>query len=204
MEALLFGTLGLKKFSIFVQDYGAPIGFRIASGHPDAIEGIVIQNGNTYIEGVSEAFAPFKPFWADRNAETEAPIRNMLLAETTKFQYTHGAKNPSKISPDSYTFDQIFLDRPGNDLVQLNLFHDYQSNVALYPKWQAYFRHKQPPTLITWGKNDPFFTVPGAEAFLRDLPKAQLHLLDTGHFALEEDCDEIAKLILAFLDKNVR
>ena len=199
VEALLFGSLGLKKFSIFVQDYGAPVGFRIASGHPGAIEGIIVQNGNAYIEGVGEAFAPFKPFWADRNAETEAPLRTMLAAETTTFQYTHGIKDASKISPDSYTSDQIFLDRPGNDLIQLNLFHDYQSNVALYPKWQAYFRDKQPPTLITWGKNDPFFTVAGAEAYLRDLPKAELHLLDTGHFALEEESEAIATHIRRFL-----
>ncbi|MEW5978758.1 MAG: alpha/beta hydrolase [Acidobacteriota bacterium] len=199
LEALLFGTLGLKRFSIFVQDYGAPVGFRIASQHPDSVEGVVVQNGNAYIEGVSEAFAPFKPFWDNRTPETEAPIRSMLTAEMTKFQYTHGAKDASKISPDSYTFDQSFLNRPGNDLVQLNLFHDYQLNVMLYPKWQEYFRDKQPPTLITWGKNDPFFTVAGAEAFLRDLPRAELHLLNTGHFALEEESETIANHIRRFL-----
>lgn len=201
VETLLFETLGLEKFSIYVQDYGAPVGFRIASQHPDAVEAIVVQNGNAYIEGVSEAFAPFKPFWENRTSETEAPIRSMLAAETTRFQYMHGVRDASKISPDSYTLDQIFLDRPGNDLVQLNLFHDYQANVALYPKWQAYFRDKQPPTLITWGKNDPFFTVAGAEAFLRDLPKAELHLLDTGHFALEEESEAIAVHIRRFLDE---
>lgn len=201
VEALLFGELGLRKFSIFVQDYGAPVGFRIASQHPDSVEGIIVQNGNAYLEGVSAAFAPFKSFWENRNTETEAPIRSLLAAETTKFQYTHGARDLSKISPDSYTFDQVFLDRPGNDLVQLDLFHDYKSNVALYSKWQAYFRDRNPPTLIVWGKNDPFFTVSGAEAFLRDLPQAELHLLDTGHFALEEENEAIANHIQQFLGR---
>jgi len=200
VEALLFKILGLTKFSIFLQDYGAPVGFRIASQHPEAVEGIVVQNGNAYIEGVSAAFAPFKPFWENRNAETEAPIRSMLTAETTRFQYLHGTKDVSQISPDSYTFDQMFLDRAGNDLVQLDLFHDYQSNVALYPNWQKYFRDRKPPMLITWGKNDPFFTTEGAEAFLRDLPKAELHLLDAGHFAVEDHSQPIADHIRRFLN----
>ena len=204
VEALLFGTLRLERFSIFVQDYGAPVGFRIASRHPDAIDAIVVQNGNAYIEGVSEAFAPFKPFWERRTAETEAPLRTMLAAATTKFQYTHGARDASAISPDSYSFDQLFLDRPGNDRVQLELFHDYRTNVALYPEWQAYFRAKQPPMLITWGKNDPFFTVAGAKAFLRDLPGAELHLLDTGHFALEEESGTIATHMRRFLGQVVK
>ncbi len=202
VEGLLFGKLGLKSFSIFVQDYGAPVGFRLASRHPEAIEGIVVQNGNAYLEGISEAFAPFKPFWENRTPETEAPIRALLTADSTKFQYTHGVREIAKISPDSYTFDQVFLDRPGNDLVQLNLFHDYPSNVALYPDWHSYFRAKQPPTLIVWGKNDPFFTVAGAKAFLADLPKAELHLLDTGHFALEEEGEAIAAHIRRFLNAN--
>ncbi len=202
VEGLLFGKLGLKSFSIFVQDYGAPVGFRLASRHPEAIEGIVVQNGNAYLEGISEAFAPFKPFWENRTPETEAPIRALLTADSTKFQYTHGVSDIAKISPDSYTFDQVFLDRPGNDLVQLNLFHDYPSNVALYPDWHSYFRAKQPPTLIVWGRNDPFFTVAGAKAFLADLPKAELHLLDTGHFALEEEGEAIAGHIRRFLDAN--
>jgi pimeloyl-ACP methyl ester carboxylesterase len=200
VEELLFRKLNLKKFSIYVQDYGAPVGFRIASKNPHAIEAILVQNGNAYVEGVSAAFEPIKAFWADRNAETEKPVRALLTAETTKFQYTHGANDVSKISPDSYTFDQFFLDRPGNDAVQLDLFYDYKSNVALYPDWQAYFRKHQPPTLITWGKNDPFFTVEGARAYQRDLPKAELHLLDTGHFALEEESSTIANHIRRFLE----
>ena len=194
---LLFDVLKLKKFSIYVQDYGAPVGFRIASRHPEAIEGMIVQNGNAYMEGISPAFEPLQAFWANRNSETEKPARALLTAETTKFQYTHGAKNPEAISPDSYTFDQHFLDRPGNDAVQLDLFHNYPSNVALYEEWHQYFRSHQPKTLIVWGQNDPFFTVPGAKAFLNDLPKAELHLLDTGHFALEEESQFIAERIHA-------
>ena len=199
VEGLLFSVLGLKKFSIYVQDYGAPVGFRIASRHPDAIESIVVQNGNAYVEGISAAFEPLQPFWANRNQETEKPVRGLLTQETTFFQYTHGASNPERISPDAYTFDQFFLDRPGNDAIQLNLFHNYPSNVALYDTWHEYFRTRQPRMLIVWGKNDPFFTVAGAEAFQRDLPEAELHLLDAGHFALEEAAGFIAERITAFL-----
>ena len=199
VERLLFGVLGLKKFSIYVQDYGAPVGYRIASKHPQAIDAIIVQNGNAYVEGIGSAFDPMKPFWANRNTETEKPVRGLLTLETTTFQYTYGAKDPKKISPDNWTFDQIFLDRPGNDAIQLDLLHDYQSNVALYDGWQEYFRTSQPRTLILWGKNDPFFTVEGAKAYQRDLPKAELNLLDTGHFALEEEGDFIAERIKAFL-----
>jgi len=198
MEKLLFGVLGLKKFSIYVQDYGAPVGYRLASRHQDAIEGIVVQNGNAYVEGIGAAFDPMKPFWVNRNPETEKPVRELLKKETTIFQYTHGVKNVSRISPDSYTVDQLFLDRPGNDAIQLNLLHNYQSNLALYDGWHEFFRNKQPKTLIVWGKNDPFFTVEGARAYLRDIPKAELHLLDTGHFALEDSCEFIAQQIVKF------
>jgi len=199
IEELLFTALGLKKFSIYVQDYGAPVGYRIASRHPDAIEGIVVQNGNAYAEGIGAAFDSMKPFWANRNAETEKPVRGLLTKETTIFQYTHGVKDISFVSPDSYTMDQLFLDRPGNDVIQLNLLHNYQTNVALYDGWQKYFRNSQPKMLIVWGKNDPFFTVEGAQAYKRDLPKAEIHFLDTGHFALEDSCDFIAQRIKAFL-----
>ena len=199
---LLFGQLKLKKFSIYVQDYGAPVGLRIANKNPEAIEAIVVQNGNAYIEGVSPAFEPLKAFWAERNSETEKPVRALLTAQTTYFQYTHGVKDVSKVSPDAYTFDQYFLDRPGNDEIQLALFHNYTSNVALYPDWHAYFRKHQPPTLIVWGQNDPFFTVEGARAFQRDLPESELQLLDSGHFALEDQCDAIAAHILRFLAAN--
>jgi len=175
------------------------VGYRIASEHPEAIEGIVVQNGNAYLEGIGGAFDPMKPFWANRNMETEKPVRGLLTLETTAFQYTHGAKNPKRISPDNWTFDQTFLDRPGNDAIQLNLLHNYSSNVALYDGWHEYFWTSQPRMLIVWGKNDPFFTVEGAKAYQRDLPSAELQLLDAGHFALEEEGDFIAERIKAFL-----
>jgi pimeloyl-ACP methyl ester carboxylesterase len=197
IEELLFGALGLKKFSIYVQDYGAPVGFRIAVRHPEAIEGIVVQNGNAYVEGIGAAFEPMTPFWASRDVETEKPVRELLKKETTVFQYTHGVKDAARISPDSYTVDQHFLDRPGSDAIQLNLLHNYQANLGHYEGWHQFFRHKQPKTLIVWGKNDPFFTVDGAKAYLRDIPKAELHLLDTGHFALEDSSDFIAGKILS-------
>ena len=200
IEELLFGKLSLQKFSLYVQDYGAPVGFRIASHYPDAIEALIVQNGNAYLEGISQAFEPLQAFWAHRNSETEKPVRALLTAETTKFQYMHGAQDPEKINPDSYTFDQFFLDRPGNDDIQLDLFHNYPSNVKLYDEWHQYFRDHQPRTLIVWGKNDPFFTVEGAQAFLRDLPQAELYLLDAGHFALEEKSDLIASHIRRLLN----
>jgi pimeloyl-ACP methyl ester carboxylesterase len=202
VEELLFGILGLKKFSIYVQDYGAPIGYRIASKHQDAIDGIVVQNGNAYVEGIGEAFNPMKPFWKDRNAETEKPVRGLLTKETTVFQYTHGVKDPERISPDAYTFDQFFLDRPGNDAIQLELLYNYQSNVALYDGWQKYFRAKQPRMLIVWGASDPFFTVEGANAYRRDIPQAELHLMDTGHFAIETHLVEITAAMKDFLVGN--
>lgn len=199
IEEFLFGVLGLKNFSIYVQDYGAPVGYRIASKHPEAINGIVVQNGNAYAEGIGPAFDPMKPFWKNRNSETEKPVRDLLKKEMTIFQYTHGVQDVSRISPDSYTVDQLFLDRPGNDAIQLNLLHNYQSNLSRYESWHEFFRSKQPKTLIVWGKNDPFFTVDGAKAYLRDIPKAELHLIDTGHFALEDSCEFIAQKINAFL-----
>jgi len=198
VEELLFGALGLQKFSIYVQDYGAPVGYRIAYKHQDAVEGIIVQNGNAYIEGIGAGFDAMKPFWTNRNPETEKPVRELLRKETTIFQYTHGVQDVSQISPDSYTFDQFFLDRPGNDVIQLDLLHNYQSNLTRYDGWHEFFRDKQPKTLIVWGKNDPFFTVPGARAYLRDIPKAELHLLDTGHFALEDSSAFIAQQIIRF------
>jgi pimeloyl-ACP methyl ester carboxylesterase len=200
VEELLFEGLGLTRFIIYVQDYGAPIGYRIASKHQDAIAGIVVQNGNAYVEGIGSAFDPMKPFWENRTAETEAPVRSLLTIATTTFQYTHGVKDATLISPDAYTVDQHFLDRVGNDAIQLNLLHNYQSNLGHYDEWHAFFRAKQPKTLIVWGTNDPFFTVEGAEAYLRDIPKAELNLLDTGHFALEDHGDFIAQKIVGFFD----
>lgn len=203
VEELLFTHLGLKQFSLYVQDYGAPVGFRIAARRPHAIQGLVIQNGNAYLEGISPALEPMTALWKNRNAETEAPLRGFLSPATTKFQYEQGAAELSRISPDAYTFDQFFLDRPGNDAIQLDLFFDYQHNLARYPEWQTYFKQHQPPTLIVWGRNDPFFTVEGAKAYQRDIPGAELHLLDTGHFALEEESEAIARHITDFLCRTL-
>jgi len=199
VEKLLFDKLHLAKFAIYVQDYGAPVGFRLASGHPEAISAIVVQNGNAYVEGLSPAWASLRALWANRTADTEQAVRAFLAPETTRFQYTEGVGNVEEVSPDAYTFDQLGLDRPGNDAIQISLFHDYASNLALYPQWHAYFREHQPPMLIVWGKNDPFFTVEGAKAFQRDLPEAELHLLDTGHFALEDKGEFMAQQMRRFL-----
>ena len=202
VEDLLFKNLGLKEFSIYVQDYGAPVGYRIASKHPDAIRSIVVQNGNAYEEGIGGAFDPMKPFWANRNSETEKPVRALLTKEMTIFQYTHGVTDPDCINPDSYTVDQFFLDRPGNAAIQLDLLYNYQSNVGLYKRWHEYFRSRQPRMLILWGRSDPFFTVEGAKAYQRDIPNAELHLIDTGHFALEEFNSFIAERVRKFLSRN--
>lgn len=196
VEEFLFGVLALKKFSIYVQDYGAPVGYRIAYRHQDAIEGIIVQNGNAYAEGIGAGFDAMKPFWKNRTPETEVPVRALLTKETTIFQYTHGVSDVTRLSPDSWTVDQFFLDRPGNDAIQLNLLHNYQSNLAHYDEWHDLFRAKQPKTLIVWGRNDPFFTVEGAQAYLRDIPEAEFHLLDTGHFALEDSSRFIAEQIV--------
>ncbi len=195
--------LNLTRFALYIQDFGAPVGLRIAARHPDWISALIVQNGNAYIEGISAAFETFKPFWQDRTAKTEVPLRGFLTLGTTKFQYTHGARNIEAISPDTWTHDQALLDRPGNDLIQLSLMHDYQNNPPQYAVWQEYFRKHQPPTLITWGKNDPFFTEDGARAYLKDLPNAELHLLDSGHFALEEDANTIGALISRFMNQHV-
>lgn len=203
METFL-QRIGCTRFALFMQDYGSPIGFRIAVKHPAWIAALLVQNANAYIEGINmEAFAPMQPFWVNRTAETEAPVRGFLTAQTTKFQYLHGTRNPAAISPDNWQLDQALLDRPGNDRIQLALLHDYQNNVPRYAGWQAYLREHQPPTLITWGKNDPFFTEAGARAYLKDLPEAELHLLDTGHFALEECGPQIAGLIRELLFKHM-
>jgi pimeloyl-ACP methyl ester carboxylesterase len=202
VEDLLFKKLGLKQFSIYVQDYGAPIGYRIATKHPDAIQAIVVQNGNAYKEGIGGSFDPMKPFWANRNPETEKPVRDLLTNKMTMFQYTHGVENGERISPDAYTMDQFLLDRPGNAEIQLNLLYNYQSNVALYDRWHEYFRRQQPRMLILWGKNDPFFTVEGAKAYKQDLPNAELHLIDTGHFALEDSSAFIAERMRKFLGQG--
>lgn len=197
----LLSQLGVTRFALYVQDYGAPVGYRLAARQPDAILGIIVQNGVAYTDGLSDALAPLQAYWQDRDAN-EAAVRGFLTAETTKFQYTQGSPDPSRLSPDAWTLDQALLDRPGNDRIQLDLLYDYQDNVAKFAEWQAYFRAFQPPMLIAWGENDPFFTPAAAQAYLRDLPAAELHLLDAGHFALEDHGDEIAALIRDFAERT--
>lgn len=192
-------TIGLGTFAIYVFDYGAPVGFRLALKHPERITAIVTQNGNTYLEGVSDAFAPVQAYW---NAPTQAnrdALRGFLAPETTLFQYTHGVTDPSLVSPDGRNLDDFYLARPGNDEIQLDLLLDYQSNVALYPAIQAYLRQHQPPLLAIWGRNDPFFIPAGAEAFKRDLPCADIRFVESGHFALETHASEIGAAMRGFL-----
>jgi pimeloyl-ACP methyl ester carboxylesterase len=199
----LLDTLHLKRFSIYVQDYGAPVGFRLAVKHPERIEGIISQNGNAYREGFTSFWDVAWPFWANRTAETEKPIRALFTLESTIRQYTQGVRDKAHISPDAWTFDQWGLDRPGNADIQLALFEDYRTNPQRYNQWHEYFRRSQPPLLAVWGKHDPIFGPAGAEAFQRDLPRCEVHLLDTGHFALEEDADIIAQHITHFLAASV-
>jgi pimeloyl-ACP methyl ester carboxylesterase len=195
---------GITKYSIYIQDYGSPVGFRLATRHPERVQAIITQNGNAYDEGLSPFWAEYLyPYWKDPNPTNEAKVRQLLTLDATKLQYLRGFRNPDDVSPDSFLFDQAKLDRPGNDKIQLALFYDYRNNPPLYPAWHKYLREKKPAVLVVWGKNDPVFAPAGAEAFLKDAPSAELHLLDTGHFALEEDGTEIAQLIRAFLAKNV-
>jgi pimeloyl-ACP methyl ester carboxylesterase len=196
--------LKLDRYSIYVQDYGAPVGFRLAVRHPEKIQAIVTQNGNAYEEGLTSFWGAFRDsFWKNPTAENEKPLFGFLKIDTTKFQYLSGARNPEHVSPDAWGVAQAGLDRPGNTAIQLALFLDYRTNPPLYDSWHAYFRQHQPPTLIVWGKNDPIFAPEGAIAFLRDLKHAELHLLDTGHFALEEEGELIGDLMLRFLDRTV-
>lgn len=198
-------SVGVKKYSIYIQDYGSPIGFRLFLKHPDRIQAIITQNGNAYEEGLSPFWdESIVPYWKAKNPETEKKIRDLLTLETTKFQYTKGFRNPEDVSPDSYTFDQMTLDRPGNDAIQLALFYDYQNNVKQYPQWHEALRKAKPPVLAVWGKNDPIFLPAGADAFRRDVPNTEIHFLDTGHFALEEDSATIAQYILVFLSRHVK
>ncbi len=196
-------TLNLKRFSLYVQDYGAPVGFRLAVKHPERIEGIISQNGNAYQEGFTSFWDAAWPFWANRTAETEKPIRALFTPESTIWQYTQGVRDKAHISPDAWAFDQWGLDRPGSADIQLALFEDYRTNPQRYDQWHEYFRRYQPPLLAVWGKHDPIFGPAGAEAFKHDLPRCEVHLLDTGHFALEEDGEVIARHITHFLTASV-
>jgi pimeloyl-ACP methyl ester carboxylesterase len=191
--------LGLKKFAIYIFDYGSPVGLRVALKMPDRVCAIISQNGNAYEEGLSNGWDPIRAYWKDASQANREALRAFLKPETTTFQYTHGVTDPSIVSPDGRSLDDFYLARPNADEVQLDLFRDYATNVALYPQFQEYFRKYQPPLLAVWGKNDPFFLPAGAEAFKRDIPKAQVHFYDTGHFALETHCREIADAIVPFL-----
>jgi pimeloyl-ACP methyl ester carboxylesterase len=196
--------LDLESYSIYLQDYGAPVGYRVAAKYPERVEALIVQNGNAYDEGLREFWDPLKAYWADRSQENAEPLLGFLTLETTKWQYLHGIRDSSKISPDTWHHVQPLLDRPGNNDVQLAMFYSYGSNPPLYPAWQEYFREYQPPTLIVWGQNDYIFPAEGAHPYKRDLETLEFHLLDTGHFALEEMGTEIAERIRVFLDKHVK
>jgi pimeloyl-ACP methyl ester carboxylesterase len=192
-------VIGLHRFAIYVFDYGAPTGFRLAVRHPERITAIISQNGNAYEEGLSEGWSPIKAYWQDPSQANRKALHAFLTPETTRWQYTHGVPDQTMVSPDGQNLDNFYLARPGADEVQLDLFGDYKSNVALYPSFQEYFRTHKPPLLAVWGKNDPFFVPAGAEAFKRDNPRAVVRFFDTGHFALETHAREIAESIRDFL-----
>jgi len=196
-------ALGLNRYAIYVFDYGAPTGFRLAMHHPERITAIVSQNGNAYEEGLGDAWGPIRKYWAQPTAENRNVLRdNILNLEGTRWQYTHGVADPDSVAPEAYTLDTALLERPGNKDIQLDLFLDYASNVKLYPKFQEYFRTAKPPLLAIWGKNDPFFIPPGAEAFRKDIPNAQVEFLNTGHFAIETHAVEIAAAMKEFFEVN--
>ncbi|MBD1919422.1 MULTISPECIES: alpha/beta hydrolase [Cyanophyceae] len=197
-------AIDLKKYSLYVMDYGAPIGYRIAAKYPERVQALIVQNGNAYEEGLREFWEPIKAYWQDRSPENADKLKYLVTLETTKWQYTNGVRNPEAISPDTWNMDQRFLDRPGNDEIQLALLYSYGTNPPLYPQWQEYFRKYQPPTLIAWGKNDYIFPAEGAYPYKRDLEDVEFHLLDTGHFALEEEGEAIANYITQFLASRLQ
>ena len=198
-------TLELTSYSMYVMDYGAPVGYRLALREPHAIEALIIQNGNAYKEGLLEFWDVFRTYWNDATDENREPLRGFLNVGATEWQYTHGVPEThlSRVSPDAWMLDQAYLDRPGNQEIQLNLFYDYRTNVDLYPDFQEFFRTFQPPTLIVWGENDHIFPAEGATPYLRDLPDAELHLIDAGHFILESHGQEVAATIREFLSRNL-
>lgn len=197
--------LGLQRYALYVQDYGAPVGYRLAVAHPERVTALIVQNGNAYEEGLDNDFwKPVKAYWqAPKDPAKRDALRGILTYDATKWQYTHGVPNPELVSPDGPAHDQFLLDRPGNDEIQLDLFLSYGSNPPLYPQWQEYFRRRQPPTLIVWGRNDQIFPAAGAEPYKRDLKTLEFHLLDAGHFALETSGEEIAGRMREFLGKHV-
>src|SRR5579859_7544832 len=196
-------TIGLAHYALYVFDYGAPVGFRLALAHPERITAIISQNGNAYEEGLSQGWNPIQKYWKAPTAENRSALREFLKPEATKSQYLYGVQDATQVAPEAYMLDSALLARPGNDEIQLDLFLDYASNVALYPKFQEYFRSNRPPLLAVWGKHDPFFLPPGAEAFKRDNPNAEVHFFDTGHFALETHAQEIGAAIRDFLGRKL-
>jgi pimeloyl-ACP methyl ester carboxylesterase len=193
-------ALNLKRYAIYVFDYGAPTGFRLAVAHPERVTAIISQNGNGYVDGLGDAWDPIKKYWKEPTPANREALRGFIGLEGTKWQYVHGVTDPVQVEPEAYWLDTVLLQRPGNAEVQLDLFLDYASNVKLYPTFQEYFRKSQPPLLAAWGKNDPFFIPPGAEAFRRDIPSAKVVFYDTGHFALETHVEEISEQIHSFLN----
>jgi pimeloyl-ACP methyl ester carboxylesterase len=196
-------VIGFNRYAVYIFDYGAPTGLRLAVKHPERITAIISQNGNAYEEGLSEGWNPIQAYWKDPSEANRTALRGFLAPATTQWQYTHGVTDPTTVSPDGYSLDNFYLARPGADEVQLDLFGDYKSNVALYPTFQKYFRTHKPPLLAVWGKSDPFFLPPGAEAFKRDIPNAVVRFLDTGHFALETHAAEVAAEIRKFMEKSL-
>ncbi|MBN3766987.1 alpha/beta hydrolase [Burkholderia sp. Ac-20365] len=194
-------VIGFDRYAVYVFDYGAPTGFRLALKHPERVTAIISQNGNAYVEGLSDGWNPIQAYWKDPTQANRDALRPMLERDTTIWQYTHGVSDKTRVSPDGYSLDDYYMSRPGAHEIQLDLFGDYQSNVALYPAFQQYFRTHQPPFLAVWGKHDPFFLPPGAEAFRRDIPNADVRFFDTGHFALETHAAEIAAAIASFLTR---
>jgi pimeloyl-ACP methyl ester carboxylesterase len=197
-------AIDLKKYSLYVMDYGAPVGYRIAAKYPERVQTLIVQNGNAYEEGLREFWDPIKAYWQERSPENAEKLKYLVTLEATKWQYTNGVRNLEAISPDTWTIDQHFLDRSGNGEIQLALLYSYGTNPPLYPQWQEYFRQYQPPTLIVWGKNDYIFPAEGAYPYQRDLKDVELHLLDTGHFALEEEGETIANHISQFLASRLQ
>lgn len=196
-------ALKLTRYALYVFDYGAPVGFRLAVAQPQRVSALVSQNGNAYLEGLGDAWAPIRAYWAEPTAANREVIRNAVLSlEGTRYQYLHGVEKPELVAPESWMLDLLLMQRPGNDDIQLDLFLDYRNNLTLYPRFQAFFKAAQVPTLVIWGKHDPFFIPPGAHAYKTDNPNAVVELLDTGHFALETHAEHIAQRILAVLPRG--
>jgi pimeloyl-ACP methyl ester carboxylesterase len=199
----LLTQLEARHYTLYVMDYGAPVGYRLALMHPERVTGLVVQNGNAYVEGLQEFWTPIKAYWASGSREDREALRAATTTQATHWQYVEGVRDPTRIDPAAWVYDQARLDRPGNIEIQLDLFYDYRTNVDLYPRFQKFFRERKPPTLIVWGANDKIFPAQGAHPYRRDLPDAEFHLLDTGHFALEDKGPEIATLMRDFLDREI-